>query len=345
MKNIKESLGLKHSYSWKIVILLVALFFMFIIALCCGHYAINPLTCFQLLVLKPFGISGNWTRMDDSVFWSVRLPRIIGAMMIGASLSVSGASYQSVFQNPLVSPDILGVSSGACIGASLGLLLHLSNVYVMILSFSLGVLTVLITTTIPKLIKSTSNIVLVLSGIIVGGLTSSVMGFIKYMADPTDTLPRITYWTMGSLDRLTFSIELVMIIPLAISFIILLRMSWWIDIISMGEKDAKTLGANVSRIRAITICGATLLTAISVSTSGTIGWIGLVIPHFARFFVGPSNTKLLPVSALMGAIFLLFVDTIARNIAMVEVPLSIITGLIGAPSYAWFLHNQRDKLN
>ena len=171
------------------------------------------------------------------------------------------------------------------------------------------------------------------------------MGIIKYVADPQSELPQITYWTMGALDSVTLPIIAFAVVPIVICIVILIRMSWWIDIIAMGETDAKTLGANVKRIRLITIACATLLTAISVCMCGTIGWIGLVIPHFARMFVGANNTRLMPVAALLGAIFLVVVDTVARTVATVEVPLGIITGLIGAPFYAWLLYKQRMSLH
>lgn len=216
---------------------------------------------------------------------------------------------------------------------------------IMIMAFVAAVLTVAATLAIPKLLRSDSNIMLVLSGIVVGGVTGSLMGIIKYVADPQSELPQITYWTMGSLDNVDMTVVGICIIPIVICTIIMMRMSWWIDIISMGEKDAKTLGANVNRIRLITIVCSTLLTAISVCMCGTIGWIGLVVPHFARMFVGPDNTKLMPTSALLGAIFLMVVDTLARNVAVVEVPLGIITGLVGAPFYAWLLYKQRMTLH
>lgn len=337
--------GHRLHFSSTIIILLFALFVVFLIALCSGHYTLNPVTCIKMLVSKIIGASGEWSSLDESVLFGIRLPRIVGAIAVGICLAVSGASYQSVFQNPLVSPDILGVSSGACVGAAVAILIHLPKMFIMIFSFSFGVLTVAATLTIPKLLRTQSNIMLVLSGIVVGGLTGSAMGIIKYVADPQSELPQITYWTMGSLDGLEFDVIGFAIIPIFICTIILMRMSWWIDIISMGEKDAKTLGANVNKIRLITIGCATLLTAISVCMCGTIGWVGLVIPHFARLFVGSNNTKLIPAASILGAIFLLGVDTIARTVAPVEVPLGIITGLVGAPFYAWLLYRQRTKLN
>lgn len=327
------------------LVLLAVMVVVFFIAICCGHYSVDPVTCLEILFLKPLGYEGDWSTLDMSVVLGLRLPRIIGAILVGSCLAISGASYQSTFQNPLVSPDLLGVSSGACVGAALAILLHLPSFMIMIMAFVAAVLTVAATLAIPKLLRSDSNIMLVLSGIVVGGVTGSLMGIIKYVADPQSELPQITYWTMGSLDNVDMTVVGICIIPIVICTIIMMRMSWWIDIISMGEKDAKTLGANVNRIRLITIVCSTLLTAISVCMCGTIGWIGLVVPHFARMFVGPDNTKLMPTSALLGAIFLMVVDTLARNVAVVEVPLGIITGLVGAPFYAWLLYKQRMTLH
>lgn len=327
------------------VLLFVVLIIVSIVAACAGHYNLSIGECLELLFLKPFGFEGSWSDLDASVVLGLRLPRILGAILVGACLAMSGASYQSIFQNPLVSPDILGVSSGACVGAALAILLHLPNTMIMVFSFGFGIITVVATLAIPKLLKSNSNIMLVLSGIVVGGITGSAMGIIKYVADPQSELPQITYWTMGSMSNVTFEYILFVVIPIVLCTIVLIRMSWWIDIISMGETDAKTLGANVTKIRLISILCSTMLTALSVCLCGTIGWIGLVVPHFARMFVGPSNTRLMPTAALLGAIFLVTVDTLARSVASVEVPLGIITGLVGAPFYGWLLYKQRMRLN
>ena len=197
---------------------------------------------------------------------------------------------------------------------------------------------------IPTAMKSNSNIMLVLSGVIVGGAMSSILGFIKYVADPETELAAITYWTMGSFSYVKIeeiaSVIWIMLIPAVVLF----ALSWWLDILSMGESEAKTLGANIVVVRNLAIACATLMTASSVCISGTIGWIGLVIPHFARMIVGPNNTKLIPTAGLMGGIFLLLVDTITRTISLAEMPVSILTGLIGAPFFAILLYRQRKTL-
>lgn len=335
----------EHSFAATSIVLTAVVFLIALISVCLGHYDIEVRKCLEMIMLKPLGYQGDWSDLDFSVVFGLRLPRIIGAIVVGACLSISGASYQSIFQNPLVSPDILGVSSGACVGAALAILLHLPNTMIMLFSFGFGIITVLLTISIPKALKSNSNIMLVLSGVVVGGITSSFLGIIKYVADPQSELPQITYWTMGSMSNITFEYIAFVILPIIACTTILIRMSWWIDIVSMGETDAKTLGANVGKIRFISVICATMLTALSVCLCGTIGWVGLVVPHFARMFVGPSNTKLMPTAALLGAGFLLVVDTLARSIATIEVPLGIITGLVGAPFYAWLLYKQRMRLN
>ncbi|PKM76835.1 MAG: iron ABC transporter permease [Firmicutes bacterium HGW-Firmicutes-15] len=313
-------------------------------SLCVGKYPVTPIESVEIIVSNIFGITGNWEPMTESVVMKLRLTRTIAAVLVGSSLAVSGATYQGIFRNPLVSPDLLGVSSGACIGAAIAILMALPSGYIQLFAFCGGLLAVTITLLIPRMIRSDSNLMLVLSGIIVGGLMSSIMGFIKYTADPDTQLAAITYWQMGSLSYIKMTSVLSILPTIVVSMIILFAMSWWIDIVSLGEKEAKTLGANVRAILYVAIACSTLLTASSVCIAGTIGWVGLVIPHFARLIVGPDNTKLLPAACLIGAIFLLLVDTAARTIGSAELPLSILTGIIGAPFYAWLLYKQRMRL-
>ncbi len=283
--------------------------------------------------------------MSEEVVWYLRMPRILAAALVGASLSMAGACFQGVFQNPLVSPDLLGVSSGSCVGAALAILLGLGAAGIQGFAFAMGVATVALTLLIPRLLKNDTNIMLVLSGIIVGGLMGSVMGFIKYVADPESELATITYWQMGSFAYITPG-DLLSILPaLAVGFAGLFVLAWQIDLMSLGEREARILGVNVRPIRRLAILCATLLTAGSVCISGTIGWVGLVVPHFARGFVGPNNRVLLPSSACLGAIFLVIVDTCARTITTTELPISVITGLIGAPFYVFLLYKQKTRMD
>jgi iron complex transport system permease protein len=261
--------------------------------------------------------------------------------MVGAMLSLSGAVYQGVFKNPLVSPDILGVSSGASVGAAGAILLGLGMVERQSFAFLGGILAVVLATAMPKLLKIYSNLVLVLSGIIVGGFLSSLLAIMKFVAEEQTELSAIVFWQMGSFAPIDMK-EVVAISPaFFIGTILLLGLSWRINILSFGDVEAKTLGMNVRQIRGIIIACASFLTASAVSICGTIGWIGLVIPHLARLLVGSDHTKMIPVTVLSGALFMLIIDTIARALLTVEIPLSILTGIIGAPCYAWLLYKQR----
>ncbi|MEG2174781.1 MAG: iron ABC transporter permease [Oscillospiraceae bacterium] len=333
-----------RSSGWVLLLLLLtALVCTVLLALCVGKYPVTLRESIEVLVGQLTGVRGDWAEMTENVVLRLRLPRVLAAVIVGASLSISGATYQGLFRNPLISPDFLGVSSGACIGAALAILFSLSAVSIQFFAFCGGILAVSLTAALPKLLRRESNIFLVLSGIIVSGAMGSVMGLIKYVADPGSQLPAITYWQMGSLANAGFRVLWSTLLPFAVCTVLLVRLAWWINIVSLGERDARILGANVPVIRTIAIACATLLTAGAVSISGTIGWIGLVIPHFGRMIAGEDNRRLIPVSALLGGIFLLAVDTVGRTIGKAELPLSILTGLIGAPFYAWLLWRSKSK--
>lgn len=326
------------------LIMVIVLVLLMIACLCLGKYSVTPGECLRILWGKATNLTGNWNPMDENIVMGVRFPRVAATVIVGGALALSGAVYQGIFKNPLVSPDFLGVSSGACIGAAVAILLSMGSMWIQVFAFVGGMVAVTLTVLIPRAIRSTSNIMLVLSGIIVSGAMSSILGFIKYIADPETELAAITYWQLGSFAYVEIP-SLVAILPFTIiAAVIMLLMSWWIDIISLGEKEAQSLGANVPVIRGICIVCATVLTAGAVCISGTIGWVGLVIPHFSRMMVGPGNRILLPAACLLGGIFMLIVDTVTRIIGPAEMPISILTGIIGAPFYAWLLYKQRMSL-
>lgn len=327
------------------VIFLCLLLFGIVIAVCVGKYSVSPGESIWILWSRLFGLPSELPEMTQNVVMGLRVPRILASVVVGAALSISGAAYQGVFKNPLVSPEFLGVSSGACIGAALAILLSLTTVYISLFAFVGGIIAVFLTITIPSLIRNRSNIVLVLSGIIVGSALSSVFGFIKYVADPDTQLASITYWTMGSFSYIKLSELLVVLAVIAVPSVVLVLMSWWIDVLSLGEDEAHALGANVKLIRGAVIVCSTLLTAGSVCIAGTIGWVGLIIPHFGRMLVGPSNRRLIPLCGLLGGLFMLLVDTLTRTIGIEEMPVSILTGIIGAPFYCWLLFRQRRTLS
>jgi len=334
----------KRKYRVTILVLLIVLAMAFLFALCVGKYHLELEKTLKILwegLILRAEQDGN---VETKVVLGIRLPRVIGAILVGATLSVAGAVYQGIFRNPLVSPDFLGVSSGACIGAAIAILMALPSAFIQGFAFIGGIIAVSLTLAIPRLFKSDSNILLVLSGIIINGLMSSIMGFIKYTADPDTELAAITYWQMGSLSTVFMKTILPVVLPMVISIAVVFAISWSIDVVSLGEKEAKALGVNVRKVTYIGVACATLMTAGAVCVAGTISWVGLVVPHFARMLVGPDNRKLLPTSALIGAIFMLIVDTGCRNIGISELPISILTGVISAPFYAFLLYKQRMRL-
>lgn len=324
-----------------IPVLLVVLIILILACLCVGKYSISPGECLKILAGKITGAEPTWNGMDEKMLLGVRLPRTMAAVIVGAALSLSGAVYQGIFKNPLVSPDFLGVSSGACVGAAVAILMSMSSAFVQVFAFMGGIIAVALTLFIPRVMRSKSNIMLVLAGIIVGGAMSSILGFIKYIADPETQLAAITYWQLGSFAYVD-NAAVLSILPLSIiAAAVVIAMSWWINVLSLGEQEASSLGANVGVLRGVCIVCSTVLTAAAVCISGTIGWVGLVIPHFGRMIAGSDNRRLLPASALIGGIFMLFVDTITRIIGPAEMPVSILTGIIGAPFFAWLLYRQR----
>lgn len=324
---------------------LFAVLLLFILAcLCVGKYQISPGECLRILAGRLTGAEPSWDGMDENMLMGVRLPRVMAAVIVGAALSLAGAVYQGIFTNPLVSPDFLGVSGGACVGAAVAILLSMPSIMIQTFAFAGGIAAVMLSLLIPKMMRSDSRIMLVLAGIIVGGAMSSILGFIKYIADPETQLAAITYWQLGSFAYVDNK-AVISILPLTlISGAVLIAMSWWINILSLGESESRSLGARVSLLRVICIICSTVLTAAAVCISGTIGWVGLVIPHFGRLVSGADNRVLLPSSMLIGSIFMLLVDTVTRIIGPAEMPVSILTGLIGAPFFAWLLYRQRHSV-
>ena len=323
------------------ILLAILLLLAAVFTVCVGKYDIRPKEVLEILWCRMWGLESRYPQMTVNVVMGLRIPRILASVLVGASLALSGATYQGIFCNPLISPDFLGVSSGACVGAALAILLSLQAGFIQLFAFLGGIIAVGLALTLPVLFRNNSNIMLVLAGIIVGSAMSSIMGFIKYVADPDTQLAAITYWTMGSFSYISLE-DLLPTLPfIIIPAVVLQLMSWRIDVLSMGEQEAQALGINVRLVRGIVILCSTLLTASSVCIAGTISWVGLVIPHLGRMMVGPNNTKLLPVTALLGGLFMLVVDTLTRTVGAAEMPISILTGIVGAPFYAWLLWRQR----
>jgi iron complex transport system permease protein len=279
-----------------------------------------------------------------NVIWDIRLPRAILGAMVGASLAVSGASFQGMFRNPLVSSGILGVSSGAGFGASLAIILFQGQpVYVYLFAFGFGLLAVFLAYLIGITYRSTPTIMLVLGGVIVGAIFGSLISLIKYMADPYEQLPSIVFWLMGSLASARFSEIIVSLIPMATGVTGLLAMRWRLNVLSMGDQEAQSLGVNIFVTKGLAIFFATIATAGAVCVSGIIGWVGLVIPHIGRMIVGNNNVYLIPVSMCIGAAYLVLVDNLARTLTGSEIPLGILTSLIGAPFFVYLLKRTKGR--
>ena len=264
----------------------------------------------------------------------IRLPRILACVLIGASLAISGAAYQAMFVNPLVSPSILGVLSGAGFGAAVGMFFRLNEYLIQLSTFGFGFLAVAVALGVSALYsRSGSVIVLVLGGVISGSLFTSLLSVLKYAADPNDALPAITYFLMGSLGFASKSFIQISILPMCAGILLLALSGKYLNALSLGEEEAKSLGVNTTRVKIFIILVATFVSALSVTIAGIIGWIGLIVPHIARFIFGADNRAVLASSAMIGAIFLLFCDSFSRLVFTVEIPIGIVTSLFGIPMF------------
>jgi len=324
-----------------VALLLVALAATLLLALAVGPFPLRAADVVTALG-RMFATHDGAMSPGEIVFMRVRLPRVAAAALVGAALAGAGTAYQTLFRNPLVSPDILGVSSGAGLGAVLGILLSLPVAGIQALAFLLGLGTVALVYLIAAALHGHDRtLVLVLSGVVVGALAGACISLVKILADPYDQLPAITFWLLGSLAGAA-PVDLVSALPaIAVGFVPLWLLRWRVNLLSLGDEEARAMGVETTRVRVAVIASATLMTAAAVSIAGIVGWIGLVIPHFARLAVGPDFGRLLPVSAVLGAAFLLLVDTLARTAARIEVPLGVLTAFVGTPLFLWQLVRSR----
>ena len=333
--------GRKAVPLWLIVLASVLIF---CIGMCWGQYHVSIRELLLVLLSRVKEVPQTWSRNTENVVLAIRLPRMCAAFLVGASLAVSGATYQSIFQNLLVSPDLLGVSAGACVGASLAILSGGSSYRIQLFALIGGICAVCLTNLRPRLLANRNNMTLVLSGIIVSGFFNSAQGLLKYVADQDTQLAQITFWTMGSLSKVISASVLPVAPAIIVGLITLVIIRWRLNLLSLGEREAQSLGVNIRALRGAAVLCSTVLTACSICLGGTIGWVGLVIPHFGRIMVGADNKRLIPTCIFLGAAFMMLIDSISRNIGASEVPLSILTGFIGAPLYAWLLMKQRTKI-
>lgn len=321
----------------KILCMFIVLLVTFFFSICIGRYAIAPTEVAKSLLKFLIPSFEDVSTMKYNVVMQVRMPRILLSMIVGAGLASSGVAYQCIFRNPLVSPDILGVSAGAGFGAALAILFSAGAVVIQSQALLFGLLAVGIVLVISRVRKKTEIFMLVLSGVIVSALFEAFISMVKYVADPQDTLPAITVWLMGSLASASYKDVLIATVVILPCMAVLFALRWKMNLLSLNEDEARSLGIRVERMRLIIIIVSTLMTAVSVSICGVIGWIGLVIPHVARFIVGNDHRGLVPASIILGATYLLVIDGIARTISAAELPISILTAIIGAPFFAYML--------
>ncbi len=345
-----------RAYRFRMIVLVAILVVAFLVSACLGRYSVSPL---QLLEVIGAALQSWWanvtafftggtaavseevtTALTGSVptlLLEVRLPRIIVCVFVGAALSVAGASYQGLFQNPMCSQDVLGASSGAAFGAALGILLGLGSIMVSVSAFVCGLVAVALSYVVSKLSRGNAVLALILAGMVVSSLFSSGTSAIKLVADTEEVLPAITYWLMGSLASIRSSQVLPTLALIIVATLPIFLLRWRINLLATGEEEAKSMGLNTGALRLIVIGCATFLTATCVSVSGLIGWVGLVIPHFCRLMLGNDYRRIIPASMLMGASFLLVVDDFARLLVTSEIPIGILTSFVGAPIFLFLL--------
>lgn len=365
------------------IALIVVLFIVFICALFIGSYNIDPFTVVLILIssildkvvwllglpaafflpwahsMDPltsyvesfFNMLANlvhpmqhtWASTMDLIVWRYRFPRAIAAMLVGAGLSVSGASFQSTFRNPLVSESILGVSAGASVGAAIAILLSESGPMIELFAFVSGLFAVGLAYSISRVFKSNPILLMVLSGVIVGSLFGAITNILTYIADPHTKLPAIVFWMMGSFAKVTMN-DVYLAGPIILTGILVIYLiRWRLNTLSMGDEEARSLGIDVNRLRALIVLCATLVTAAATCISGGIGWVGLIIPHMSRAILGPDHKGLIPATILIGASYMLAIDTISRNITQGEIAPGILTALIGTPIFLYVLYKSKDE--
>ncbi|MBW8381693.1 MAG: iron ABC transporter permease [Youngiibacter sp.] len=324
-------------------ILFTSPFILIFLSLFIGRYPISFGRIVEILWRRMFGGTGIEKDVLTTIIWDIRLPRALLGALVGSSLAVSGAAFQGLFRNPLVSSGMLGVSSGAGFGAALAILIFSQSFYIYPFAFVFGLSAVILSYLIGTIYKTTPSIMLVLSGVIVSQIFSSLISLVKFAADPQDQLPTIVFWLMGSLASSRFKDVAFAVIPIGIGISGLFLLRWRINVLSMGDKEAKTLGINTRVTKSLIILFATLSTVGAVCVSGIVGWVGLVIPHIGRMIAGNDNRVLIPVSISLGASFMIIVDLLARNLTGSEIPLGILTSLIGAPFFVYLLKKTKGK--
>lgn len=323
-------------YRFLLLGMLLLLFAVVILSFWVGYYPLSPSQVAGAF-LSRFGYQGEIVPQAATIFWNIRLPRILSAVFIGASLSVAGSAYQGMFRNPLVSPDILGVSSGASLGAAFAILNGAPNWRIQLCAFIGGILAVAFSCLISRKSAHSQTLSLVLTGSMVMALCNAGVTMIKYVSDPNDVLQQITFWLMGSLTKTDMDSFCWSAVPMAAGLAVILVLRWRINLLTLDEEEAKSLGIHIKRYRLIFIAASTLLSAAAVCLGGLIGWVGLMVPHMARALAGVDYGKLIPASAMLGAGYLVLMDDIARSALSMELPLGVVTSIMGAPFFIFLI--------
>lgn len=333
METAEKTKKFKIKFTILVVVFTVVFFGSFML----GRYPVSPLALIKIIMSEIIDIPQSWPDAAENVIFQIRLPRVLAAAIIGAALSIAGVSYQGMFQNPMVSPDILGASSGAGFGAALAILLGAGYMGISVAAFLFGLAAVMLAYGISRVSRINATLAMILAGMMIGSLFTSCTSFVKLVADTEQTLPAITYWLMGSLVSIKPQDVAFAIVPIIAGSVPLFLLKWRMNLLTVGEEEAQAMGINTRALRLVVIVCATLLTASSVAISGMIGWVGLVIPHFCRMIFGYDYRKIIPASALFGATFLMVVDNIARLATTAEIPLGILTSFVGAPIFVYLI--------
>lgn len=306
-------------------------------ALSFGRYSVDPQQTINILINQVVSVEPTWTDMEYNAIINIRLPRVLLSMLVGSGLAIAGAALQAVFGNPIVSPQALGVSSAASCGGVFAIMLHLGSFGMIVLCCAFGILALIAVFLISRVRGTVSIVTIVLAGIVIGSFFSAITSLMTYIADPYSEMPAIVFWLLGSLAAASMKSLEMATIPILIGSVMLVLLRWRINILSLGDEEARALGMHPQRIRWILLFAVSLIVAGAVSVSGVIGWVGLVVPHLTRALVGSDNRLVIPQSLLFGAVYLTIIDTITRSLATAEIPLGVLTAIIGAPVFVWIL--------
>ena len=320
-----------------------ALLALFLLSFVVGRYGVPLGQVVRILLSGVLPLEQTWTGNMAIAVLNVRLPRILLACLVGCGLSAAGTGYQTVFQNPMAAPDILGASSGACFGAALAILTGQGAVMITVFAFLASLLSVALVYLVGNHTRGNRVVNLLLAGIMVGSLFSACTSYIKLVADPTNQLPQITYWLMGSLSGTRMGTVRFAAVCMAVGLVPLLLLRWRMNLLTLSPDEARAMGVHTERLRLAVILSSTVLTAAAVSVSGMIGWVGLVIPHLSRRIVGSDCRRLMPMACLFGAAFLLLVDNMARCLTATEIPIGILTAFVGAPFFIYLMVRGGDR--